>query len=192
MTEEIDIQTLIEETTTVLGATNQTYVEMLKMFQQKKQLIVSNRLLQGQLVFFRYNPLTIPTTSNKYYDSFPLVLITETFKGGFEGINFHYIHPTFRGFLFDLILQSIPTLKNAQEWKSRLALEYKKLKSNRKLKFFKPCYKRYLWKGMQKRPVMIPFDLWKELSEAEIGTFVGARRTTVYRDSYHKAIKKGT
>ena len=43
----------------------------------------------NQLNFFRYNPKTKAILP--YYDTFPLVMPIDTAKGGFLGINFHYL-----------------------------------------------------------------------------------------------------
>ena len=53
-----------------------------------------SRPSQGRLNLFFYDPKfkrTLP-----YYDTFPLVLPLEPIKGGFIGMNFHYLPPAMR------------------------------------------------------------------------------------------------
>ena len=48
------------------------------------------RLSAGRMSMFFYDP----KFKNRlpYYDTFPLVLPLETMRGGFIGLNFHYLH----------------------------------------------------------------------------------------------------
>ena len=48
----------------------------------------------GRLNLFFYDPKT--KDKLPYYDTFPLVLPLEAFRGGFMGINFHYVSPMIR------------------------------------------------------------------------------------------------
>jgi len=48
----------------------------------------------GRLNLFFYDPKTKDRLP--YYDRFPLVLPLETIKGGFMGLNFHYLPPVLR------------------------------------------------------------------------------------------------
>ena len=68
-----ELQTLIEETTSALGATDQTYIRFLKLLQTEGKLSVPNRVMQGQLLFFKYQPISESfIASNKYYDKYQL------------------------------------------------------------------------------------------------------------------------
>ena len=187
-----ELQQLIEETTTALGATDQTYIRLLKLFQTEGKLSIPSRVFNGQLVFFKYKPISESFISrNTYYDLYPMVLICDVTKEGFEGINLHYLHPQYRMFLFQQIMKRLPVLKAGEEWRNRLSVDYDKLNSHRSMKFFRACYRRYLWKGMKRRPTILPYEMWEQLVEAETSRFVGARPVTVYRDSYHNVIRRG-
>ena len=56
---------------------------------------------QGLLNLFFYDPKYKKTLP--YYDTFPLVLPLERIKGGFSGINFHYLPPLARFRLLEKI-----------------------------------------------------------------------------------------
>jgi len=49
----------------------------------------AKRKLIGQVLLFRYRP----ENKVKFYDKYPLVLITSFTKSGFVGVNLHYIPP---------------------------------------------------------------------------------------------------
>ena len=55
---------------------------------------LNSRPSQGRLNLFFYDPKFKKTLP--YYDTFPLVLPLEPIKGGFMGMNFHYLPPAMR------------------------------------------------------------------------------------------------
>lgn len=186
-----ELQELLEETTTVLGGTDQTYIEFLKLMNTARKLSIPSRVIQGQLVFFKYKPQNETfKEKNTYYDKYPLVLITDTRKGGFSGVNVHYIDPVHRQFLFDVIMRGLPAIRASQEWRTRLRVDYDRLKARRQFKFFRPCYRAYVWKGMQRRPVVVPFEIWEEMVASNTMRIEKARPITVFRNSYKAAIKQ--
>ena len=81
----------------------------------------------NQLNFFRYNPKTKAILP--YYDTFPLVMPIDSAKGGFLGINFHYLPIPLR-------MRLLETLA-----KRNFKGDYRKLKN---IKLVKPCIKHYL------------------------------------------------
>lgn len=81
----------------------------------------------NRLHFFRYDPKT--KAKLPYYDLFPLVMPIDTAKGGFLGINFHYLPIPARMKLLEALDK-----RNFQG-------DYSKLKN---LKYIKPTIKHYL------------------------------------------------
>ena len=75
------------------------------------QLFKSGKLLGrpsgGRMSMFFYDPKT--KARMPYYDTFPLVLPLEPMKGGFIGLNFHYL-PYPARFAFLQQLQSLSSL----------------------------------------------------------------------------------
>lgn len=187
-----DLQELLNETTSMLGGTDQTYIQFLKMLNKAGKLSIPSRLFQGQMVFFKYSPVSESFLArDTYYDRYPLVLITEVYRGGFEGVNVHFLDPVHRRFLFDAIMRGLPTIKASEKWRTRLMVDYDRLDARRQFKFFRPCYRRYLWKGMRRRPVVVPFELWEEMMMSNTMRMDQARPVTVYRDTYKQVVKRG-
>ena len=62
-----------------------------KLYNQGK---INQRPSGGRLNLFFYDPKF--KEKLPYYDTFPLVLPLETIRGGFLGINFHYLSPVVR------------------------------------------------------------------------------------------------
>lgn len=187
-----DLQELLNETTSMLGGTDQTYIQFLKMLNKAGKLSIPSRLFQGQLVFFKYSPVSESFLArDTYYDRYPLVLVTDVYKGGFEGVNVHFLDPVHRRFLFDAIMRGLPTIKAGQTWRTRLMVDYDRLDARRQFKFFRPCYRRYLWKGMRRRPVVVPFELWEEMVMSNSSRMDQARPVTVYRNTYRQVVKRG-
>ena len=187
-----DLKELLEETTVALGGTDQTYIQFVRMLTEQDQLLIPTRLLPGFLVFFKYKPISESFNSrNTYYDVFPLVMVTEIHREGFEGINLHFISPEYRKALFDAVMRGLPTIKAGEEWKTRLRVDYDRLEARRIFKYYRPCYRRYLWKGMKRRPALVPFHLWEDMVNGNTQKFVGAKPPTVYRNSRNAVIRRG-
>jgi hypothetical protein len=187
-----DLQALLEETTSILGGTDQTYIQFLQLLNRAQKFSMPSRLFQGQMVFFKYTPMSESFISrNTYYDQYPLVLITGVYRGGFEGVNLHFVDPVKRKFLFDSIMRGLPTLKANETWRTRLMVDYDRLDARRQFKYFRPCYRRYLWKGMKRRPVVVPFELWEDMVMGNTERMKNARPVTVYRETHKQIVKRG-
>tara|TARA_B100000900_G_scaffold22122_1_gene17273 strand:+ start:544 stop:1068 length:525 start_codon:yes stop_codon:yes gene_type:complete len=95
------------------------------------KLMRSGKLRQtprfNRLHFFRYDPKT--KAKLPYYDLFPLVMPIDTAKGGFLGINFHYLPIPARMKLLEALD------------KRNFTGDYSKLKN---LRYIKPTIKHYL------------------------------------------------
>lgn len=99
---------------------------------------VNQRPSGGRLNLFFYDP----KTKNKlpYYDTFPLVLPLEAIKGGFMGINFHYLSPMIR---FRLLNQLQRFASNSKfDSTTRLDVSYQRVSG---LERVKPTIKKYLY-----------------------------------------------
>ena len=96
----------------------------------------------GSMYFFMYDPKHKKTLP--YYDKFPLIFPVEPAKGGFYGINFHYLPYVARAKLMDA-LYTITNNKRFDQ-STRLKISYDLLKSAAKFSLFKPTFKHYLSK----------------------------------------------
>jgi hypothetical protein len=186
-----ELKTLLEETVTGLGGSNQSYTQLLKYLAHLKVLHTPNVFLPGQIVFFKYKPQN-EKFLNSYspYDMFPLVIITEVHTDGFEGINLHFLSAKWRRQLFDAIVKFLPQKKSGDPSFVRLGANYERMLSPRKFKFFKPCYRRYLKSGFRKRPILIPAEFRDVLVDVDLALFMQGRKVTIRRNAYNEAIKR--
>jgi len=137
------------------------------------------RVGPGRMLHFYYDPKT--KQQLPYYDRFPLVFHAGDAKGGFYGLNLHYLPPQLRAALMDN-LYDITSNKRYDET-TRLRLSYDILDKASKFRYFKPCVKRYLTSQMQSRFLYVYPSEWDIALFLPLERFQGARKTTVFKDS---------
>jgi len=137
------------------------------------------RFLLGNMYLFAYDPKHKDTLP--YYDRFPLIFPINKAKGGFLGINLHYLPPPFRAKLMD----ELYTVMNNKAFNdtTRLTAKYKILNSTTKFRYFKPCIKHYLTAHVRSKPAYINPTEWDVALFLPTQKFVGATATQVYADS---------
>lgn len=126
----------------------------------------------GKMVFFKYDPKYADILP--FYDTFPLVIVIDIYKGGFLGLNLHYIPPNLRalflGKLFDVLNN------HKMDGTTKLKITYELLKGATQYKYFRPTIKRYLVDhvksnisvirpSMWPQAIMLPVAKWKKSSE---------------------------
>ena len=93
-----------------------------------------------------------------YYDRFPLAIVIDVRKNGFDALNLHYLRPDIRAAFLDELLKLGPSEPTE---KSRLTkLRYNLIKGSTKFKEFKPCYKRYLSEHVKSSMARVPMTDW--------------------------------
>ena len=120
------------------------------------------RFIYGDMYMYMYDPKhkrTLP-----YYDRFPLTIPVEPAKGGFRGINLHYLPPVLRAKFLDALL-NITNNKKYDE-STKFNLTYDLLNGSRNTRYFKPCFKHYLLNHVKSRFAEVPAPEW------EIATFL--------------------
>lgn len=142
------------------------------------------RFLMGNMYLFSYDPKHKETLP--YYDRFPLIFPINKAKGGFLGINMHYLPPILRAKLMDQ-LYTVLNNKNFNET-TRLQASYKILNGASKFKEFAPCVKHYLNAHVRSKPAYINPSEWDIALFLPMQKFVGASANKVYADS-RKAIR---
>lgn len=133
----------------------------------------------GEMYTFEYDPKL--KGKLPYYDMFPLIFPINKAKGGFLGINFHYLPPTMRAQLMDA-LYTITNNKSYDE-STRLKISYDVLNRASKFRFFKPAIKHYLTTNVRSRLVYINPAEWDIALFLPTARFVGASKQKVYADS---------
>ena len=130
----------------------------------------------GRLNLFGYNPKYRKTLP--YYDIFPLVLPLEPIKGGFMGMNFHYLPPLLR---FKLLEKMQATASDRRFDKStRFEVAYDDVKN---IKIVKPTIKKYLYSYVQTGFLRINADEAAVAIYLPVQRFKKASVGQVYADS---------
>ena len=130
----------------------------------------------GRLNLFGYNPKL--RAKLPYYDIFPLVLPLEPTKGGFMGMNFHYLPPLLR---FRLLERMQARASDRRfDSKTKFEVNYDDVKS---IKIVKPTIKKYLYAYCQTGFLRINADDAAIAIYLPVQRFKKAPDSAVYADS---------
>jgi hypothetical protein len=144
------------------------------------QLFKSGKLLGrpsgGRMSMFFYDPKT--KARMPYYDTFPLVLPLEPMKGGFIGLNFHYL-PYPARFAFLQQLQSLSS-NNKFDQSTKIQATYDSVKSN---KYVKASIKRYLYSQVRSQFLRVNVDEMALAAYLPVAQFKGASIGSVFAQS---------
>jgi len=165
-------------------------------FYKQSDLPRVNKYIDGRFYTYFYNPEY--AAKLPYYDRFPCVLIIERYQNGFLGLNFHYIPPRMRvKLLFELFEFAIYEEKDEkeiddQELKglgvdsfdaNRIRMNYRLLTAITKLRFFKPCLKRYRYDKIFGRALEVIPKYWDIMAMLPTAQWEKTTSSTVYRDA---------
>jgi hypothetical protein len=156
-----------------------TKVTERKMLTQTKNENLETTFRLGHMYMFSYDPKHKKTLP--YYDRFPLIFPINTAKGGFLGLNMHYLPPTLRARLMDQLYQTA-TNKNYNE-STKLKISYDILNGASRFRLFKPTVKHYLNNQIRSKLIYINPNEWDIALFLPTQKFVGASRKQVYNDS---------
>ena len=140
---------------------------------------LTSRPLIGQMYMMTYDAkhkATLP-----YYDRFPLIFPYKKVKGGFMGINMHYLPLNLRADLMDALYET-STNKRYDE-STRLKINYNILDGASKFRNFKPCVKHYLTSQLRSRFLYIYPSEWDIALFLPTERFQGASKGKVWADS---------
>lgn len=138
--------------------------------------------LIGRLYMFLYNPKM--KEELPFYDRFPLVFPFRRVRGGFYGINLHYLHPKYRALLMDSLYNTINNTKFDET--TRLRFTYDILNSSSKYRWFKPCVKHYLTQQMSTQLLYIDPKEWNLALFVPSEQFRKSNKKAVWADSREK------
>jgi hypothetical protein len=154
------------------------------MREEKADLV--GKIELGRMYLFMYDPKTKATLP--YYDNAPLVFPFKKVKGGFLGLNIHYLPPVLRIKLMDALYDTLNNKKFDETTKLRLS--YGILNSAAKYKYFVPCVKHYLNDHIRSRFLQIHITSWETAAMLPLARWAGGHggnvNTTVYNDSRKK------
>lgn len=133
----------------------------------------------GNMFMFFYdakNRETLP-----YWDAFPLVITAGIAKGGFYGLNLHYLPLQLRAKLLDGLAE-ITTNKRYDET-TRFRTTYNMLQNTRNLRYFEPCFKHYLTSQVEGRISYVPPPEWEIAVFLPTAQWQKEKVNKVYSDS---------
>lgn len=140
---------------------------------------LGSRPIVGSMFMFFYDPKTKETLP--YYDSFPLVVIVGKAPGGFTGLNLHYLPPALRAKMLDGLIEVANN--KAYDETTKFSVTYNMLKRASTLKYYKPCFKRYLTSHLRSKFAYVPPPEWEIATFLPTADFQKASKSTVYSDS---------
>jgi len=141
-----------------------------------------SRQVYGSMYNFQYDPKTKATLP--YYDRFPLCIPVQKAKGGFYGLNLHYLHPLIRAQFLDELYDI--TNNDKYDRTTKMNVTYQLLKSTSKMRFFKPCLKHYLSNQIQSPLLLIEPADWEIAIFLPTESFRKVDKNTVWSESRSK------
>ena len=140
---------------------------------------VRSRRTVGSMYHFQYDPKLKKTLP--YYDRFPLCIPVKGAKGGFHGINLHYLHPVVRARFLDALMNFANNDKYNRS--TKMMLSYQLLKGTSNLKEFKPCFKHYLTAHIRSAFLLIEPADWEIAIFLPTESFRKETKSTIWRKS---------
>ena len=120
-----------------------------------------------------------------YWDRYPLVIPFQLQTDGFYGLNLHYISPVKRAELLVELLRYPKDLDEGTEDDTRIRLTYQLIKATSRLKWARPCIKRYLTTHIDGNIREVPYKDWDIISLLPTYKF-NINANTVYKHSREK------
>ena len=139
----------------------------------------TSKTLIGSMYMYFYDPKHKKTLP--YYDRFPLTIMVEPAKGGFYGLNLHYLRPDIRAKFLDELMNLVPGKVN--NTKRITKMKYDLLQSTRKYREFRPCFKHYLTSQIASKMVRVPMTEWEIAIFLPTEQFKKSGKTNVWKES---------
>lgn len=138
-----------------------------------------SRVFPGFMYTFMYDPKYKQTLP--YYDRFPLVLPYAAYKGGFIGLNLHYLPIQLRVRLLD----NLYTLRNNDKMDETTKIKYswQLIDGVSRYKLAQPCIKQYLLDHVRSPFRKIDSPDWATAMMLPVERFIGASNEQVWTDS---------
>ena len=133
----------------------------------------------GHMYMFYYDAKHKETLP--YFDRFPMIFPYKKVRGGFMGINLHYLPHILRAKLMDSLYDISSNDKYDETTKLRLS--YDVLSGAAKYKWFKPCIKHYLTSQVRSRFLYVYPAEWDIALFLPLERFQGATKSKVWADS---------
>ena len=145
---------------------------------KEEPLSRSGRRIIGSMQMFGYDPKHKDTLP--YYDRFPLAIIVKPAKGGFLGLNLHYLPPILRAKFLDALMDNVTSKKSDN---AKFDLTVRLLASASKLKYYEPCIKHYLSEKVATKFAEVKAPEWEIATFLPLAQFEKATKQKIYADS---------
>ena len=145
---------------------------------REEPLSSSGRRIIGSMQMFFYDPKYKETLP--YYDRFPLAIIVKPAKGGFLGMNLHYLPPILRAKFLDALMDNVTSKKSPD---AKFKLTTRLLASASDLEYYKPCIKHYLNEHVRSNFAEVKAPEWEIATFLPTALFEKADQRKVYNDS---------
>ena len=120
-------------------------------------------------------------TFKPYTKSTRGTILVDRADDGFYGLNLHYLPPMLRAKFLDGLMDITDDRKITD--KSKFAVTYQYLKRASNMKYFKPCFKKYLLGHMRSKFAVVPGPEWEIATFLPSADFQKASKNKVYSDS---------
>lgn len=138
----------------------------------------TGRRIIGSMQMFFYDPKYKDVLP--YYDRFPLVIVVKPAKGGFLGLNLHYLPPILRAQFLDALMDNVTSKKSEN---AKFKLTTRLLAGTSELEFYKPCIKHYLNEHVRSKFAEVKAPEWEIATFLPTAMFEKANKRKVYNDS---------
>ena len=138
----------------------------------------TGRRIIGSMQMFFYDPKYKETLP--YYDRFPLVIVVKPAKGGFLGLNLHYLPPILRAQFLDALMDNVTSKKSEN---AKFKLTTRLLAGTSELEFYKPCIKHYLNEHVRSKFAEVKAPEWEIATFLPTAMFEKANKRKIYGDS---------
>jgi hypothetical protein len=142
-----------------------------------------SKVIPGKLYMFAYDAKHKDTLP--YWDKFPLLFPFNTVKGGFIGLNMHYMPVPFRIKLLDRLTEIDGS--KALTKRVKLQLSWQLITGASSLKLLESCVHMYLYSQVRSQFREIERVDWATAMMMPNQQFVGANSSQVWKDSMKKA-----
>ncbi len=140
------------------------------------------RFIYGDMYMYMYDPKHKQTLP--YYDRFPLTIPIEPAKGGFLGLNLHYLPQTLRAQFLDQLYDRTNNTKFDES--TRFNVTYKMLKGLSGKPYFKACVKHYLTSQIRSSFAIVDSADWEIAIFLPTESFRKSSMENVWKESRKK------
>lgn len=140
---------------------------------------IKHPLELGWFFTFAYNPKT--KEKLPYYDRYPLTMTLARHTDGFIGLNMHYLKPIDRAYFMDR-LYNFEAIDPRYDT-TKINITYEQLRASKRLQYYRPCIKKYLWTRIHSFFAPIYPAEWDVMLFLPTEKFIGAHKDDVWDDS---------